>query len=180
MSEPKFQLGDIVTKFYGKKPAEITYASHYPSGDGYYNCRYLESKQSFSAYGTELKLHEEETEMASNTKTLYSFTVDGETKYGTHIGTNSQNKYLIEEKGSGTIHVFAKEDLEEVVPYTFSATIGGKETHYVGTPNTLKKNDILLYTGSSSPQIAVVTGIDTKNKSARAKFKGAKIVTESI
>jgi len=32
----------------------------------------------------------------------------------------------------------------------------------------------------SSPQIAVVTGIDTKNKGARAKFKGAKIVTESI
>jgi hypothetical protein len=58
--------------------------------------------------------------------------------------------------------------------------MGGKETHYVGTPGTLKKNDVLLYTGSSTPQVAVVTGIDTKNKSARSKFKGAKLVTEAI
>jgi hypothetical protein len=58
--------------------------------------------------------------------------------------------------------------------------MGGKETHYVGTPDALKKGDVLLYTGSSTPQVAVVTGVDTKNKSARSKFKGAKLVTESI
>jgi hypothetical protein len=39
---------------------------------------------------------------------------------------------------------------------------------------------VLLYTGSSTPNVAVVTGVDTKNKSARSKFKGAKIVTEAI
>jgi len=171
----QFNVGDIVTKQYGKKPAEVTYAS-----GGYYTCRYLESKQIFYAYDRDLKLHDEETEMTTDKQTLYSFTVDGETRYGTHIGTNSQNQYLIEEKGSGTIHVFDKSGLEEVVPYTFSATMGGKETHYVGTPGALKKGDVLLYTGSNTPQVAVVTGVDTKNKSARAKFKGAKIVTEAI
>lgn len=112
-------------------------------------------------------------------KTLYSFTVDGKTAYGTHIGTNSSNQYLIEEKGTGTIHVFDKKDLEEVLPYTFSAKMGSSEFHYIGTPDTLKVDDILLCTSGSTPQIAVVTAVDTKNKSAK-KFKGAKIMTEAI
>jgi len=174
----QFNLGDIVTKQYGKKPAEVTYAPSYSGGQ--FTCRYLESKQTFYARGYELKLYEEETEMTADTKTLYSFTVDGKTAYGTHIGTNSQNQYLIEEKGTGSIHVFDKKDLEEVVPYTFSASINGKETHYIGTPDVLKKGDVLLHTGSTTPQVAVVTGVDTKNKGARAKFKGAKIITEAI
>ena len=174
----QFNIGDIVTKQYGKKPAEITYAPSYSGGQ--FTCRYLESKQTFYARDYELKLYEEETEMTADTKTLYSFTVDGKTAYGTHIGTNSQNQYLIEEKGTGSIHVFDKKDLEEVVPYTFSASINGKETHYIGTPDVLKKGDVLLHTGSTTPQVAVVTGVDTKNKGARAKFKGAKIVTEAI
>jgi hypothetical protein len=173
-----FNVGDIVTKQYGKKPAEVTYAPSYSGGQ--FTCRYLESKQTFYARDYELKIYDEETEMTADTKTLYSFTVDGAVAYGTHIGTNSSNQYLIEEKGTGKIHVFDKKDLEEVVPYTFSATMGGKETHYVGTPGALKKGDVLLYTGSSTPQVAVVTGVDTKNKSARSKFKGAKIVTEAI
>lgn len=178
----KFQVGDIVTKLNGKKPAEITYCySGYQSYNGYYTCRYLHSGASFTTYGNELKLYEENTEPMAQTKTLYSFTgTDGKIAYGTHIGTNSQNQYLIEEKGTGAIHVLDKKDLEEVVPYTFSAKMGNSENHYVGTPGALAKDDILLYTGSSTPQIAVVTGIDTKNKNARGKFKGAKIVTQAI
>lgn len=174
----QFNVGDIVTKQYGKKPAKITYVSDY-GNKGYYTCKYLHSNQSFSVYGTELKLYTEETEM-SDTKTLYSFTVDDKVAYGTHIGTNSSNQYLIEEKGTGTIHVFDKKDLEEVLPYTFSAKMGTSENHYVGTPGAVSKGDILLYTGSITPQIAVVTGVDTKNKSARSKFKGAKLATEAI
>jgi hypothetical protein len=173
----KFNVGDIVIKNHGKMPAEIIRQGW---GDKWY-CRYLHAPRTpFEAYGTGLKLYEEESEMATDTKTLYSFTVADETRYGTHIGTNSQNQYLIEEKTTGAIHVLEKKDLEEVVPYTFSASIGGKETHYVGTPGALNKGDVLLYTGSTTPQVAVVTGVDTKNKSARAKFKGAKIVTEAI
>jgi hypothetical protein len=172
----KFNVGDIVTKLYGKKPAEIINSY----GHNYWQCRYIDSKQSFYEYESSLKLYTEETEMTTDKQTLYSFTIDGKTAYGTHIGTNSQNQYLIEEKGTGAIHVFDKASLEEVVPYTFSATIGGKETHYVGTPGTLKKNDVLLYTGSTTPQVAVVIAVDTKNKGARSKFKGSKIVTEEI
>ena len=173
----QFNIGDIVTKKHGKKPAEIVSKGWYTSDS--WTCRYLHSKQSFTEYASDLKLYEEETEMA-DTKTLYSFTVDGKVAYGTHIGTNSSNQYLIEEKGTGTIHVFDKKDLEEVLPYTFSAKMGSSENHYVGTPGAVSKGDILLYTGSSTPQIAVVTGVDTKNKSARGKFKGANLATEAI
>jgi hypothetical protein len=173
----QFNIGDIVTKKRGKKPAEIISKGWYTEDS--WNCRYLHSKQSFVEYASDLKLYEEETEMA-DTKTLYSFTVDGKVAYGTHIGTNSQNQYLIEEKGTGAIHVFDKSALEEVVPYTFSAKMGSSENHYVGTPGSVAKGDVLLYSGSSSPQIAVVTGVDTKNKSARSKFKGAKLTTEAI
>lgn len=176
----KFNLGDIVTKSNGKKPAEITNSFNgYDHRYGCYTCKYLHNKQSFTAYGTDLKIYEEESEMATE-KTLYSFTVDGKTAYGTHIGTNSQNQYLIEEKGTGTIHVFDKKDLEEVLPYTFSAKMGNVENHYVGTPGAVTKGDVLLYTGASTPQIAVVTAVDTKNKSARSKFKGAKLVTTEL
>lgn len=174
----QFNVGDIVTKQYGKKLAEVTYVPSYSGVQ--LTCRYLESRQTFYARDYEIKLYEEETEMTTDKQTLYSFTVNDKVAYGTHIGTNSQNQYLIEEKGTGTIHVFDKSALEEVVPYTFSATMGGKETHYVGKPDALKKGDVLLYTGSNTPQVAVVTGVDTKNKSARAKFKGAKLVTETI
>ena len=173
----QFNVGDIVTKKRGKKPAEIVSRGW---GNESWNCRYLHSKQAFHEYASDLKLYTEETEMTADTKTLYSFTVDDKVAYGTHIGTNSSNQYLIEEKGTGTIHIFDKKDLEEVLPYTFSAKMGNSENHDVGTPGAVNKGDILLYTGSSTPQIAVVTGVDTKNKSARSKFKGAKLITETI
>lgn len=173
----KFNVNDIVVKINGKLPAKIT---RYSYGNGVV-CRYLHPPYStFQVYDTTLKLYEEDTKMTTDKQTLYSFVVDGETRYGTHIGTNSQNQYLIEEKTTGAIHVFGKDWLEEVVPYTFSAAIAGKETHYIGAPGALKKGDVLLYTDTGVPQVAIVTGVDTKNKAARAKFKGAKIVTEAI
>ena len=175
-----FNVGDIVTKAHGKKPAQITYSyAGYNYRGGNYSCKYLHNNQTFTAYGNDLKLYEGETDEMATEKTLYSFTVDGKTAYGTHIGTNSSNQYLIEEKGTGTIHVFDKKDLEEVLPYTFSAKMGNSEAHYIGTPDALKVDDILLCTSGSTPQIAVVTAVDTKNKSAK-KFKGAKIMTVAV
>lgn len=170
-----FKPGDKVVKVFGKKPAVVEHQYGYR-----YTCRYCHSGVAFYARESDLKLYEEEDEMTT-TKTLYSFTKeDGTVAYGTHIGTNSLNQYIIEEKGTGTIHTMDKSSLEEVLPYTFSASINGKETHYVGVPDSVKKGDLLLYTGSSTPQIALVTAVDTKNKSARNKFKGARLVTEPI
>lgn len=136
--------------------------------------------QYYSCYERDIK-PAEQTEQSSPMKTLYSFLKeDGTFGYGDHIGTNSQNQYLVEEKTTGAILVFDKDKLEEVLPYTFSAKIGNAEVHYQGKANTVKVGDILLFLGDGNTQIAVVTGVDTKNKGARAKFNGAKIVTEAI
>lgn len=173
-----FNIGDIVTKTYGKKPATITRKSW--NGRDWY-CKYIEGGGAFEASSQELILYDPPEEPMAETKTLYSFKKeDGTVAYGSHIGTNSSNNYLIEEKGTGDIHVLSPKDVEEVLPYTFSASINGKETHYVCQPDAVKKGDFLLYTTGTTPQIAVVTAIDTKNKSARSKFRGKRLVLEDL
>lgn len=176
---PAFKIGDYVTKLKGKKVAEVT--SVPLNSYDYYCCRYTGSGHAFFEKEYNLKVADP-YEQLQNMKTLYSFAKeDGSTGYGTHIGTNSQGHYLIEEKGTGVIQVFSKDKLEEVLPYTFSAKIGNTETHYQGSPGTLAVGDVLLHSGGgSSPQVALVTAIDTKNKNARGKFKGAKLVTSPI
>lgn len=179
MSEYKFKVGDIVISKKGKYPLKVISLPPYSNGSwalGYLHknvTNYVDNWNIIENY----YLYESSETMS--TETLYSFDLNGVPTFGTHIGTNSQNKFIIEQKGTGDIHILDKDQLEEVLPYTFSANISGSEQHYIGTPDVLKVGDILLCTAGSSPTVAVVTAVDTKNKSAR-KFKGAKIVTESI
>ena len=175
----KFNVGDIVISKNGKHPLKVTCR---PSWDGgTWQLRYLHNNK--LNYVDKWNINDNyslyETSETMTAQTLYSFDLNGVTTFGTHIGTNSQNKYLIEEKTTGAIHILDKDQLEEVMPYTFAAKLSGSEQHYICTPGALKVNDILLCTAGNSPTVAVVTALDTKNKSAR-KFKGAKIVTEGI
>ena len=174
-----FNVGDIVIKLYGKHPAKI---QRIVTWNNKFYCKYLHSNAAFEARACGLKHYETpDEEIMAETKTLYSFKkTDGTAAYGHHIGTNSSNNYLIEEKGTGEIHVMKPDEVEEVLPYTFSASINGKETHYVCQPDTVKKGDFLLYTQGSQPMIAVVTAVDTKNKSARSKFRGKRMLLEDL
>ena len=171
-----FNVGDIVISKYGKYPLTINYIG-YSRTSG----KYLHNGNSCTVDTDNLIPYEPE-ETIMETKTLYSFTDDnGTTVFGTHIGTNSSNQYIIEIKGGGGIVIKDQKDLEEVLPYTFSVNIGGKEIHYIGEPGKLTKGDILLHTPSAGQFTVVVVGaVDTKNKTARSKFKGRKLVTESI
>jgi len=176
----KFKVGDVIISKLGKYPLEVIRIDNW----GEYDLRYLHNGKlhdvSKWTINSNYKLYNPSESESTMTNTLYTFKKsDGTDAFGTHIGTNSQNKFLIEEKVTGEIHVLDKKDLEEVLPYTFSAKMGNSETHYIGTPDTLKVDDILLCTSGSTPQIAVVTAVDTKNKSAK-KFKGAKLATEAI
>lgn len=174
----KFNVGDIVISKHGKYPLEVIRIYSWED----YDLRYLHNGKPHSVdkwnINSNYKLYNPSESTMTNT--LYTFKKsDGTDAFGIHIGTNSQNKFLIEEKVTGEIHVLDKKDLEEVLPYTFSAKMGNSETHYIGTPDALKVDDILLCTSGSTPQIAVVTAVDTKNKSAK-KFKGAKIMTVAV
>jgi len=172
-----FKVGDIAISKNGKYPFRVTYI-----GYGDVNGVYLHSGGSCSISQYTAIPYEPEEEPIMETKTLYSFTDDnGTTVFGTHIGTNSSNQYIIEIKGGGGIVIKDQKDLEEVLPYTFSVTIGGKEIHYIGEPGKLTKGDILLHTPSAGRyEVVVVGAVDTKNKTARSKFKGRKLVTETI
>lgn len=176
----KFKKGDVVISKNGTRPGTVI---NVPDCDWhYYTVKYLHNNRTndFCGYNQDSYTLYEDPEMA-NIKTLYSFTkADGTTGYGTHIGTNSQNKYLIEEKTSGEIHVLDKADLEEVLPYTFRVKMDGQDYHYVGQPGTVKVGDLLLNTEAGNLRIAVVKELDTKNKTPRASFKGRKLVTEEI
>jgi hypothetical protein len=171
-----FKIGDIVISKYGKYPFTINYIGHYETSG-----KYLHNGNSCTI-DTDNLIHYEPEETIMETKTLYSFTDDnGTTVFGTHIGTNSSNQYIIEIKGGGGIVIKDQKDLEEVLPYTFSVTIAGKELHYIGEPGKLTKGDILIHTPSAGRyEVVVVGAVDTKNKTARSKFKGRKLVTESI
>ena len=176
----KFKVGDVIISKHGKYPLEVIRISNWED----YNLRYLHNGKPYKvdkwSINSNYELYNPTESESTMTNTLYTFKKsDGTDAFGTHIGTNSQNKFLIEEKVTGEIHVLDKKDLEEVLPYTFSAKMGNSETHYIGTPDALKVDDILLCTSGSTPQIAVVTAVDTKNKSAK-KFKGAKIMTVAV
>jgi hypothetical protein len=186
----KFKVGDVIVRKTQKKypkPIQITECcgGRYPS---YWETIYRGfSIASSDDIGMEIAKHQEknyilyEDPEVMATKTLYSFAENGEQLFGTHVGTNSQNMYILEVKGHDTYFIKDPKELEEVLPYTFSVSIGGKDVHYQGQPDKIKKGDYLLIsTGNNVPCIGVVTAVDTKNKTARSKFNGVKLVTEKV
>lgn len=181
MSNEKFKRGDIIISTNGKRPAVITDVYGHGAYGGYIYAKYLHNNSSVRFEANNVKLYEESN--MTDAKTLYSLTKeDGTVVYGTHVGTNSQNKLLIEVKGTNEIILADKSQLEEVIPYTFAVRMNGKNTHYQCEPGKFKKNDVLLFTGGGADkfEVAMVTAVDTKNKGATTAFKGLKLVTEEI
>jgi hypothetical protein len=186
MSQTKFNVGDLVTVGEGKKVAKIIYTDAWD----YCKFKFLISGAVQAGYKSWLKPYKGPIENIENiedkkTMTLYSFPkADGSTGYGAHIGTNSQNKYLIEEKASGEIHVLDKEKLEEVLPYTYSVRYNtGSEYDFIGEPGTVAKGDILIQftsSNSSAIQLVQVTNVDTKSRKATKRFNGLKVLTQPI
>lgn len=180
MSSQNFEIGDIVISPNGRLPFRLTYVN--PHSSYYskkYQGKYLHNDKAASFQSV---IHYENSENTTmDTKTLYTFqNEDGKAVFGTHIGTNSENKFIIEVKGTGEIVVKDQKELEEVLPYTFSVEIDGKEIHYIGEPGRITKGDWLLQKVGKSYSVVQVKAVDTKNKSARAKFSGRRVLTEEI
>ena len=182
MSQPSFDVGDIVVSKKGTRPGKIieTGAFNYRNGCwGYVNVEYLHNKRTQILAKENLVLYNDSKTMTPEQNTLYQFkpSDSSESLYGHHIGTNQQSQWVMEEKGTGKIHVIPKEAAEEVLPFTFSVKMGGTTSHFIADPDTVQKDDVLLYTGGEYPELAVVIATNTKNKSARSKFVGVKLVT---
>lgn len=174
----KFEVGDLIISNFGKMPLKVT---NVYSNQVY--ARYLHNSTTKSFYKSDVKHYEDENAMTTTSNTLFQIKLeDGGVTYGTHVGTNSSNQYLIEEKGTGKIILANKSQLEEVLPYTFSVRLNGKNVHFQGEPEKVKKGDVLLYTGegADNAQFAYVTAIDTKNKGAAKAFKGLRVQTSEL
>lgn len=175
--ENPFRAGDKVTKAHGKKVMTVEYIS----GDYVYS-RYDHSRQSTSDHYTTLKYVEEDGQ-AMTKDAIYKLNLDtNQTIFANYRGTDSAGNWLMERIGDGGgIIVVSKEKCEEVLPYTFSVRMNGREQHFVGEAGKLKKGDILLYTagGVDNFAFAVVKNVDTKHKGARA-WEGVRIITEAI
>ena len=178
--ENHFSVGDKVTKAHGKKTMTVTYIS-----GSYVMSRYDHSGQSSRDHYTCLKYVEEDCQpMAKDA--IYKLNLDEDSAvkpiFANYRGTDSAGNWLMERIGDGGgILVVAKEKCEEVLPYTFSVRMNGREQHFVGEAGKLKKGDILLYTagGVDNFTFAIVKNVDTKHKGARA-WEGVRVITEAI
>jgi hypothetical protein len=180
-----FQVDDLVVKTYGKKPMVVTRVvpKHRPSYTQYYHCEYIHSKQKMQLSEYKIKPYEGEIEgnekVGKMTQKLYQ--VKGQDKFGVALAQNSEGKIVLEMKGTGELQAYDPSEIEVVMPYTFSVRFNnGNEQHYRGKPDTLKVGELVLETSNKSFSVGVVTGIDTKNERAKAKFNGVKIMTQEI
>lgn len=178
MAKPHiFQIGDKVRLINGKRPMTITWTS-----DPYITAKYDHSGQQLREHWSRFTHIEEDTPTMAK-DAIYKLNIDPEkTIFANYRGTDSAGNWLMERIGDGGgILVVPKEKCEEVLPYTFSVRMNGREQHFVGEAGKLNKGDILLYTagGVDNFAFAIVKNIDTKHKGARA-WEGVRVLTEKI
>lgn len=175
----EFSVGDVVVKPSGKKPFQLTYIPDRPSKWTPYKGTYLHNGAEVQS--ERVVLYDKSKEMSK--KTVYSFTDDsGELVRGLHIGTNSKGLYILEvDDGRDDYVLKDPKDIEEIIPYTFSVEVSGREIHYLGEPGKINEGDFLIQkTGRGTFEIVQVKQTNTRNKQARNKFKGFRVVTEAI
>ena len=170
-------VGDLITKVHGNKPIRLIEIH----GKHIYG-EYVDSGRDVYGLYTCFKPYENNDQTIMNKQQLFTWTeVNGNIAYGILLATNSSGLYVIEEKQTGNIVTMSPDEVEEVIPWTFSASFDGlKEKHFTG-PDTVKKGDVLLQidSRSSKSKFWVVTDVNTKNKIA-TKFVGRRVVTEEI
>ena len=153
-----------------------------PTSSSFVHAKYDHSGSTISGYANDFKLYQEEqTEMTKDA--IYKVTMDSDQViFANYRGSDSAGNWLMERIGDGGgIIIVAKEKCEEVLPYTFSVRMNGREQHFVGEAGKVKKGDVLLYTagGVDNFAFAVVKAVDTKNKGARA-WEGVRLMLEPM
>lgn len=104
-------------------------------------------------------------------------------RFGTYLATNSQNKIVLEMKGTGVPELFDADQIEMVMPYTFDVQFNGEGTKYayLGYEGEVAVGDLLLKTdGTRGISIARVVAVNTRSEMATKYFEGAKIVTTPL
>jgi len=177
-----FRIGDIVRLKTGTAPIEVTDATaHWITGI-YLKSKtevYLRNSRDFVMYD---KIN---TTQGKNTMTLYQFTVNNDTKYGTYLATNSQGLFVMEEKGTGVIYTVGKTAVEEVMPYTigvvFLSSGSTTEYSYLATAGKYEVGQIFLMDNNYGHSLVTITKVDTKSKAATTDFNPiTRVLTEKV
>lgn len=176
-----FRIGDIVRLKTGTAPIEVTDATAYWITGIYLKSKtevYLRNSRDFVMYD---KIN---TTQGKDTMTLYQFTVNADTKYGTYLATNSQGMFVMEEKGSGVIYTVNKDVVEKVMPYTIDVVfLNSTDTvyGYLAETNKYKVGDVYLLKTPLGHSLVTVVKVDTKSKKATKDFNPiSKITTETL
>ena len=172
-SPDEVTVGDLIARSpRGKKPIEVLKVDgNYISG------KYVDSGKTVWEYYNYFQPYEDNNQTIMSKEQLFTWTdKEGYRCYGIYLATNSSGQYVIEEKQTGDIVTMSTDEVEEVLPWTFSAKNGNTEKHFTG-PDTIKKGEVLLQ--PKTTKFWVVTDVDTKNKTA-TKFNGVRIITEEI
>lgn len=112
--------------------------------------------------------NQSETTTVANSNQLFKIKDSNPEQYVVRVGTNSENKPVVEDKATGIIFSTDLDKLEKVVPYSIGIKFFSGPTvyHYRAEPGQVKLNDLLFAKNGSSSPFAVVVEIDTKNEKA--------------
>jgi hypothetical protein len=98
-------------------------------------------------------------------------------RFGTLLATNSAGLLVMEMKGTGEVLTFAKNDVEEVKPYTVRIKFQDSHTEYeyLSRKGDVEKGDMVILNGNG--HIAKVVAVDTKSDKATKDLVGRKVMT---
>lgn len=170
------KVGDIVRLKTGKKPLKVTYV--WPRskqlnaqylGHKNYEGRYNENWDRFVPY--EDQTHQQQKEEAMQ---LYEIKNGENTTFGTKLAVNSEKKWVMEEKGTGSVLVVDPANVKKVMPYTIEIRFKGEGQNYayLADKGVFKKGEFYLMKDVSDTwQIVQVGAVDTENEKATKEFK---------
>lgn len=184
--KPTFKKGDIVKLKSGTHPilvtdvklSELNYEYYlrveYVSGVKQFSWR----KQSDFEYhydnlpfnATDKHINEDD----KMTNTLYQFKdANDNVLFGTYLATNSDGKWVMEDRSSKNIILVDKKDAEEVLPYTIAVRFFpnlDKDYAYLAEKG---KFDVgfYLFKNQHGTNMVQVTALDTKSRAATVEFK---------
>lgn len=181
------KVGDIVRLKNGNSRLEVVHVHgcHLVTATYLSGCKTLHQRDVSDFVLLQSPQTKKQSEKGKDTMTLYQFTVDSDTKYGTYLATNSQGLFVMEEKGTGVIYTVAKTSVEEVMPYTigvvFLSSGNTTEYSYLAPVGKYQVGEVFLIKSKYGHGLCAVTKVDTKSKAATADFNPiTKLLTEKV
>ena len=124
-----------------------------------------------------------EAEKKEEKMKLYEFEIDGVKLYGTKLAVNSAGQWVMEVKGSTTIHAVAPSAVEEVVPHSIGVVFlsNDKVYSFLAPKDKYQVGQTFLLETKHGTSVVVVKEVDTKSSYATSEFKPlVELVTKPI